>query len=112
MNGRVKEAERIVRKAARWNNVSYEEVIAKASLKAAETKTLLYNGADKMADTWGRDQRETGEVMELNGIPVTPETQTVQEKESKDYSVERYSIITVLRTRRLCVNSMIIWFSW
>lgn len=112
MNGRVKEAERIVRKAARWNNVSYEEVIAKASLKAAETKTLLYNGADKMADTWGRDQRETGEVMELNGIPVTPETQTVQEKESKDYSVERYNIITVLRTRRLCVNSMIIWFSW
>lgn len=112
MNGRVKEAERIVRKAARWNNVSYEEVIAKASLKAAETKTLLYNGTDKMADTWGRDQRETGEVMELNGIPVTPETQTVQEKESKDYSVERYNIITVLRTRRLCVNSMIIWFSW
>lgn len=112
MNGRVKEAERIVRKAARWNNVSYEEVITKASLKAAETKTLLYNGADKMADTWGRGQRETGEVMELNGIPVTPETQTVQEKESKDYSVERYNIITVLRTRRLCVNSMIIWFSW
>lgn len=112
MNGRIKEAERIVRKAARWNNVSYEEVIAKASLKAAETKTLLYNGADKMAEAWRNDQKETGEVMELNGISDTPDTQTDQEKESKDFGVERYHIVTILKTRRLCVNSMIIWFSW
>lgn len=112
MNGRIKEAERIVRKAARWNNVSYEEVIAKASLKAAETKTLLYNDADKMAEAWRNDQKETGEVMELNGISDTPDTQTDQEKESKDFGVERYNIVTILKTRRLCVNSMIIWFSW
>jgi hypothetical protein len=26
--------------------------------------------------------------------------------------VEHYTILTILKTRRLCVNSMILWLSW
>lgn len=105
MNGRIKDAERIVRKAARWNNVSYEEVIARASQKTAESKTLLSNGVEKMTETRLTEENETGEVKE-------PTTRFDHVEERKDFSVERYNIITVLKNRRLFVNSMIIWFSW
>ena len=111
MNGRVKDAERIVRKAARWNKVSYEEVIARASSKTAETKSLLTGESQLVSETGPRvnSDNQKAEQLELNGAFMN-KANNVQKDD--DFAVERYNILTVMKSKRLCVNSMIIWFAW
>lgn len=108
MNGRVKDAERIVRKAARWNKVCYEEVIARASRKTAETKSLLTGESQFGSETVNSDTQKA-ENLELNGVF---KNKANNAQKYDDFAVERYNILTVMKSKRLCVNSMIIWFAW
>jgi hypothetical protein len=110
MNGKTKEAERIVRKAARWNNMKYEDIIEKAARKSSEAEKMLIgetqkNGAIEM-DEYNREGNATVETA------IVCENDHSEKQQTKEFAVEHYTILTILKTRRLCVNSMILWLSW
>ncbi|XP_048736819.2 organic cation transporter protein-like [Ostrea edulis] len=110
MNGKTKEAERIVRRAAKWNNMKYEDIIEKATRKSSEAEGML-NGETQKDGTieMEKNDQETKMTMETR---VSCENDQTAKPQTKDFVVEHYSILTILKTRRLLVNSMILWFSW
>ncbi|WAQ99862.1 ORCT-like protein [Mya arenaria] len=103
-NGRIKEAKRILRKAARWNNVDYAKVEAAFDEHVhvgpvMERPLLPVNGG-------APDSRseENGADLKVNG------TQSGNEKEVR--GVEKYTVIDILRNPALRANTLILWYTW
>jgi len=93
-NNKWSEAERLVRKAARQNNVNYDELVQASSKKGA-----------LMADSECIDQnvRSYDLKNDYDGSNASPHS---------NIAVKRYSFITIFKHKRILLNSMIVWLSW
>lgn len=85
-NGKKEAADKVIHKVARWNKINYDD------LKIIVDK--------RMASTEQNTQKA-----DKNG---TTTENTPQEK----LAVEKYSIVTILKHRRILITSLIMWFTW
>nr|XP_034326870.1 solute carrier family 22 member 5-like [Crassostrea gigas] len=91
-NGRLDEAEKVVRRAAKMNKTSFKQVINIVKTKMREMEALdKENGAIMVAS-------DSDAVIETY-IPINTE-------------VRKYSMIDILRDRLILINSAILWFVW
>ena len=95
-NGNDEEAHRIIKKAARANKKSYNEVITRASNKYIELEGLAQKGIMQTDSKNG----------ELNDNSCEPALVL----SSSD--IRRYTALTILNDRRILINSLILWFVW
>ena len=93
-NGRLDEAEKVVRKAAKMNKqLSFESVISKVKAKMEELESLK---EDKVV---------------VDKISTNPDI-TIVAYNPKNTEVKKYSMTDILRDRLILTNSVIIWFLW
>lgn len=94
-NGRVDEAKRILKKAARWNNVDYKDI--EAVLKESVNLT-------------------DDEVIEesIEHLTSKPPKQIEENRKDVGYEqdLEKYTVIDILKTPSLRINTFILWYSW
>ncbi|XP_052792025.1 organic cation transporter protein-like [Mya arenaria] len=103
-NGRIKEAKHILKKAARWNNVDYAKVEAvfdeHVRVKSTMDRPLvLVNGKAKYTRT------------EKNSADIKG-NKTQMKNEKAAATVEKYTVIDILRNPALRANTLILWYSW
>lgn len=91
-NGRLDEAEKVVRKAAKMNKMSFDKVIMTVKAKMAEIEVLEKENGPAKA------------VSHTNGVIVT--------YYSKNTEVKKFSMIDISKDRLILINSAIIWFIW
>ena len=85
-NGKTEAAERVMRKVARWNKIRYED------LKKIVMKRMTSNDNPNDVDTEKKEMTENTEDLKI--------------------VVEKYSIITILRSKNIFIISLIMWFTW
>ncbi|XP_045216002.2 organic cation transporter protein-like isoform X1 [Mercenaria mercenaria] len=101
-NGRIKEAKAIIQKACKRNNKDYDEIVSASGFRAYEM--------------------QSGIVLEVRKEDVTPETEsglltraengTVNTTNQKDASTKAYTAIDLIKSKRLFLTSIIMWFAW
>lgn len=91
-NGRLDEAEKVVRKAAKMNKMSFDKVISIVKAKMIEMEAL---------------DKENGSIQVASDPDVVVETYI-----PKNTEVKKYSMADILRDRLIFINSAIIWFLW
>ncbi|XP_048734857.2 organic cation transporter protein-like [Ostrea edulis] len=92
-NGRLEEAERVVRKAAKMNKKTFDTVISDVKKKMAALETL----------DGGQEKTE---------IPFTEPDVVIVAYNPRNTDVKKYSMLTILKDRMVLTNSVIIWFIW
>ena len=85
-NGKTEAAERVMRKVARWNKIRYED------LKKIVMKRMISNDNPNDVDTEKKEMTENTKDLKI--------------------VVEKYSIITILRSKNIFIISLIMWFTW
>jgi hypothetical protein len=103
-NGKVETAKRILRKATRWNGVDYKptEEIMDQCVQAPSVESDRSDSSDTEMDTFGNKKESLlGEEK--------PKPDNV-EKCSK--TVEKYTVVDILKNPALRVNTIILWYSW
>lgn len=115
-NGKTKEAERIIRKAAKMNGKDFDKVIQAASKKAKE---LQMTAVVPKHDVPGDEilPMIPIEGLGINGVPsenreypVSPTgDHGIQASEKKP---EQYNTLTIFKHKRILLNSLIIWYTW
>ncbi|KAK3098694.1 hypothetical protein FSP39_022115 [Pinctada imbricata] len=111
INNKLKEAERIVRKAARWNNVKYDDVIKEVEKMRAE-KILMENNV-------GNDGSQEESFIQNNSNNDS-QSKPFHEQDSMNkngtgkigYEVEHLNATHIFREKRILINSLILWFTW
>lgn len=91
-NGRLDEAEKVVRKASKMNKMSFDKVISIVKAKMTEMEAL---------------DKKTGPIL----VASEPDA-VIKNYIPKNTEVKKYSMIDILRDRLILVNSTIIWFVW
>eukprot|EP00105_Crassostrea_gigas_P024428 XP_011444664.1 PREDICTED: organic cation transporter protein isoform X1 [Crassostrea gigas] len=91
-NGRLGEAEKVVRKAAKMNKLSFDQVIGIVKAKMREMEAL---------------DKENGVILVASDSDAVTETYI-----PKNTEVKKYSMIDILRDRLILINSIVIWFVW
>lgn len=91
-NGRLGEAEKVVRKAAKMNKLSFDQVIGIVKAKMREMEAL---------------DKENGVILVASDSDAVIETYI-----PKNTEVKKYSMIDILRDRLILINSIVIWFVW
>ncbi|XP_048736820.2 organic anion transporter 3-like [Ostrea edulis] len=99
INGKTDQAERILRKAAKWNKVNFDDVISNTEEEYKLTKTDIET-ASKTFTSYGKDGRNRAGARNEN-----------LNKEN-DFKVEHYTILTIFRSKSVLKNSIIMWFTW
>ncbi|XP_061193358.1 organic cation transporter protein-like isoform X2 [Saccostrea echinata] len=86
-NGKKEEADRVIRKVAKWNKLNYEDLRKIVEGKMALTKTVsVQQIEDKKSD----------QLYQKSDLPL----------------VEKYSFLTILRNKNIFAISLIMWFTW
>ena len=85
-NGKTEAAERVMRKVARWNKIRYED------LNKIVMKRMTSNDNPNDVDTEKKEMTENTKDLKI--------------------VVEKYSIITILRSKSIFIISLIMWFTW
>ena len=85
-NGKTEAAERVMRKVARWNKIRYED------LNKIVMKRMTSNDNRNDVDTEKKEMTENTKDLKI--------------------VVEKYSIITILRSKNIFIISLIMWFTW
>ena len=85
-NGKTEAAERVMRKVARWNKIRYED------LNKIVMKRMTSNDNPNDVDTEKKEMTENTKDLKI--------------------VVEKYSIITILRSKNIFIISLIMWFTW
>lgn len=86
VNGKVKEMDRILQKVAKWNKLDYRE------LRKNITQNIDFFNVEKMI------AKES--LLEVEDV------------ENKPLTVEKYSIITILKNRSVLLISLLMCFAW
>ena len=97
MNGRTEEAERILKKAARWNGKKFTNI--EDLYKEAHRLQNTENGKDDICMVETTDH----------------ETKTVAGSEdvSKSHATsEKYTIVDILKNPELRIDTFILWYAW
>jgi hypothetical protein len=94
-NGKTDQAMKIIKKAARWNNKSYDSVMD--SIKKKQPLMSLEINI------------KPPEKHEMNGTKDAHESNVTPAKETK---VQKYSALTILKHKRILVMSIMLWFTW
>jgi hypothetical protein len=89
-NGRLEEAEKVVRKAAKMNKKKFDDVISDVRKKMAELERLE-----------GRQEKAEMSYVQPD-VDYSP----------RNTEVKKYSMLTILKDRLILTNSVIIWFIW
>jgi hypothetical protein len=92
-NGRLDEAEKVVRKAAKMNKKKFDDVISDVKKKMTELERL--EGRQEKAET----SHTQPDVVIVDYSP-------------RNTEVKKYSMLTILKDRMILTNSVIIWFIW
>ena len=85
-NGKTEAAERVMRKVARWNKIRYED------LNKIVMKRMTSNDNPNDVDTEKKEMTENTKDLKI--------------------VVEKYSVITILRSKHIFIISLIMWFTW
>lgn len=99
INGKTDQAERILRKAAKWNKVNFDDVISNTEEEYKLTKTDIKT-ASKTFTSYRKDGRNRA----------GPRNENLNKE--KDFKVEHYTILTIFRSKSVLKNSIIMWFTW
>ncbi|XP_052098929.1 organic anion transporter 3-like [Mytilus californianus] len=94
-NGKTDKAMKIIKKAASWNNQSYESV-----MKSVEKKNLLIPKEHIIHPPENQESISKVESCVSNGTT------------ELDHTVHRYSVITVLKHKRILITSLLLWVIW
>jgi len=121
-NGRITDAKRILKKAARWNNVDYATIEAIFDENVhmgtiTSNKPLLpvepKSEKDMNALVEGCDSKSvstTATMVEKSDVSVTDESSV--DTNSSGKGVEKYTVLDILRNPALRVNTLILWYTW
>ncbi|XP_069138043.1 organic anion transporter 3-like [Argopecten irradians] len=119
-NGRIKQAERIIRKAAKMNGKDYDEVIKVAkskSTKEKEIEVVVPGDCDNDKTTMEISRHENGAKYALieNHSETTKDCEDIsyeKEQPSTPAVIKRYNVVTIFRHKVIFLNSMILWYTW
>ncbi|XP_069136847.1 organic cation transporter protein-like [Argopecten irradians] len=92
-NGKTKQAEKIIRKAAKMNGKNFNDVIQAATIQTSVNQ----NGAEKKLSTIAGNKDNVSKDKEQVVAPVP---------------IKRYNVITIFRHKIILINSLILWFTW
>lgn len=116
-NGKTKEAERIIRKAAKMNGKNFDKVIEEAASKARElTKFIPQNNkaSSPMETNGGTTALPNG--TEKSGNTVSTDIIYTNDEQKEDITMttasQRYNVTTIFRHKRILLNSLIVWYLW
>ena len=96
-NGKTEKAKNIIRKAAGWNDMSYESVMESVKKKRPLMPVEIEVKAPEMHD--------------INNGNLNTEKDDDTNKYPKS-TVHKYSAFTILKHRRILVISIMLWFTW
>lgn len=102
MNGKTEKAERILRKAAKWNKVNFDDVIS--------TDVVHVDNLDKLSRELEGTEMSKENIQEVDHVENSGSVKS--DRDDNGFTVERYSVITILRNKYILKNSMIMWFTW
>jgi hypothetical protein len=115
VNNRIPEAERIIRKAARLNKVKYEDVIKKVELKRLrridthlEMQQIFVIRDTPSLPKPGHHANDTSTV----GLSTKQAGVEFPVGDEDKSDVQRFTILDILRKKKLLRNSIILWFAW
>ena len=109
-NNKTDQAEKILRKAARWNKKQYNEILDPVGNKG-------HSEYDKLQTAAGYECQENDKTK--NGLELhadDTERRIIQFEVDHELGdtdeVKQYSILTIFRSRRLFFISVTMWFAW
>lgn len=97
-NGRKKEAERVLKKAAKWNKIEFTDV----------QTILIETDGDNEAALKVQTMQHMGNKLEM----VHVNGEMVKDSELKVQIVETYTVIDILKNPSLRIDTFILWYSW
>ena len=116
-NGRVKEAEHVLRKACRWNNVKYDDIVD--GLVVPMIDEDKNENAEKMVDENNGKVEKTyanydGANDSENANVYSHKTGGIPDADSEDHEpyVKKYTLLTIFKHKTILRTSLIIWYNW
>ncbi|KAL5003988.1 hypothetical protein ScPMuIL_017444 [Solemya velum] len=110
-NGKTKEAARVVKKACRWNKVEYESLLDELNLDEnllVKVSSGSISGLNDNPSTVGTNHTHDSVHPNIDQSP----NGTIEEKPKIDIKVRKYTILDILKSKRLFLNSCILWYAW
>ncbi|KAK3106458.1 hypothetical protein FSP39_020435 [Pinctada imbricata] len=98
INNKIKEAERIVRKAAKMNGLNYDDVIKKVEERKKEKNKIMLEEMVVYNELTREEDRKNDIIMEL--------------ETKEDYQVQHYNATHIFREKRIFLNSLVVWIAW
>ena len=107
-NGKKKEAERILRKAARWNKVDYSKVEAVwTDMKPLNVEESIPQN-EKTPIPEEELNKENNVISNYSDI----NTESKTAAQPMTGAVKKYTVIDILKNPKLRVNTLILWYAW
>ncbi|KAK3096707.1 hypothetical protein FSP39_002592 [Pinctada imbricata] len=104
-NGKTKEAERIIRKAARWNKLDFDDVIRRSKAKPLKEESEKLVSEDIVLQNYEMKDNESGpeKTKEING--------DISYKDGS-MQIKAYTVIDIFKNRHVLLISLICSFAW
>jgi predicted RNA-binding protein with PUA domain len=99
-NGRLDEAKKILKKAARWNKIDYKQVEA------------VLNDSVHLTDSGSESSDENLHDKEMKTFTNGLLAEEKREIDMKIQAVKKYNVIDILKNPSLRVNTFILWYTW
>ncbi|KAL5005513.1 hypothetical protein ScPMuIL_018969 [Solemya velum] len=110
-NGKTNKSIRIVKKACRWNKVEYESLLEELNLDedllvnvSSGTISASNDNPPTVDNNQTHDSIHSNINQSLNG--------TLEEKPKMDIKDRKYTILDILKSKRLLLTSCILWYAW
>ncbi|XP_052791504.1 organic cation transporter protein-like [Mya arenaria] len=97
-NGKYEEAKRILLKACKMNKKDFKDVVAGSGFLEHEMKSVKQHNKEH----GGMNKKLLSNGLSPNGMP----------QEDAKSSIKAYTVIDLVKSKRLFISSMILWFAW
>ena len=104
-NKRYKDAESVIRKAAKMNGKDYKMVIEKAAERERELQSMLLKNKPEVTKRLDDD----GNFVDN---PDVVQESAKLEKASTNVKAEKYNVLTIFRHKIILKNSCVMWYAW